>query len=745
MASLNAQALYQTGQYSEAISAYESAIQANPDIKRNYWYLGLVLLLIGQSEQAEATWLMGMWGGESEEVEEWQNELITVLKEEAFYQEIKLEASEKSLKIREKIQELFPNSLENNLQILRLHLQAKTYASEKLNQANLLTLIEQNQTSFDHFLFMAVIQEILNIDPTHEQLLELVALSIPCFKQSSYQTEYANLLGQSAKNIGYIQYQPEIAAALCEEALKLDPNNTELTASRAEFYQNGDQYHKGIEAAKQHLELVTTLADRIDGLKTLLKALVITGGRWEESTKVFQEQITLLHEFVQVRPQDLTLEQIARLFNSYFFAPYFADQPAQTHRLLQQINQVCAENTAHHAAERQTRYYQGYQERLKGRDPHRKLRIGYLSFCLRRHSVGWLARGLFEHHDPEKYDLYAYLVTMPTHQESLQDWYISRVKTAFKSTNVKDLADAIFEDEIDILIELDSITVDTTCSVVMLKPAPIQVTWLGWDASGIPTIDYFIADDHVLPANAQDYYHEKIVRLPQSYIACDGFEVGLPTLRREDLEIPPEAIAYYSVQKGYKRHPDTMRLQLEIIKAVPGSYFLIKGSNDTEDMERAFLNLADEVGVERDRLKFLAVDYSEPTHRANMLIADIVLDTYPYNGATTTMETLWMGIPLVTRVGEQFAARNSYTMLINAGVTEGIAHNAQEYVQWGIRYGTDPELRQSVHQKLQTARRTAPLWNGRQFASHMEAAYEQMWADYLAGQPVEELDGKASF
>jgi len=116
-----------------------------------------------------------------------------------------------------------------------------------------------------------------------------------------------------------------------------------------------------------------------------------------------------------------------------------------------------------------------------------------------------------------------------------------------------------------------------------------------------------------------------------------------------------------------------------------------------------------------------------------MAIADVVLDTYPYNGATTTMETLWMGIPMVTRVGQQFVARNSYTMMMNVGVTEGIAWSAEEYVDWGIRLGTDPDLRQEVSWKLRESRKTSPLWNGRQFAKEMEKAYTEMWDLYLQG------------
>lgn len=264
-----------------------------------------------------------------------------------------------------------------------------------------------------------------------------------------------------------------------------------------------------------------------------------------------------------------------------------------------------------------------------------------------------------------------------------------------------------------------------------MKPAPVQVAWLGWDASGIPAIDYFIADPYVLPENAQDYYQERIWRLPQTYVAVDGFEVATPTLRRDHLEIPHDAVVYLSAQSGHKRHPDTIRLQLQIIKEVPNSYFLIKGVADELALQESFSQIAEEVGVDLGRLKFLPRDPNEILHRANLAIADVVLDTYPFNGATTTLETLWMGIPLVTRVGQQFAARNSYGFMMNVGVTEGIAWTDEEYVEWGIRLGKDEALRWQIIGKLRVSRQTSPLWNAQQFTREMEKAYKQMWQRYV--------------
>lgn len=160
----------------------------------------------------------------------------------------------------------------------------------------------------------------------------------------------------------------------------------------------------------------------------------------------------------------------------------------------------------------------------------------------------------------------------------------------------------------------------------------------------------------------------------------------------------------------------------------------MKGLADQKSLKNFFFEIAESEGIASERLIFLPLAGSEAEHRTNLTIADIVLDTYPYNGATTTMETLWMGIPMVTRVGQQFSARNSYTMMINAGITEGIAWTDEEYVEWGIKLGKDENLRQQIAWKLRKNRQTAPLWNGKQFTREMENAYEQMWQKYIEGK-----------
>ncbi|MCS7148454.1 MAG: O-linked N-acetylglucosamine transferase, SPINDLY family protein, partial [Geminocystis sp.] len=366
----------------------------------------------------------------------------------------------------------------------------------------------------------------------------------------------------------------------------------------------------------------------------------------------------------------------------------------------------------------------------KPKNRQKKLKIGYIGHTLRSHSVGLLSRWLISHHDRENFSIYVYLVCQPEDYIT-QTFFINRVdKTYSGGRNVNEYITEIEKDEVDILVDLDSLTHNITAIVMSLKPAPIQVSWLGMDSSGIPSLDYFIADPYVLPDSAQEYYREKIWRLPHVYIAVDGFEIDIPTLKRQHLGIEEEAVVYLNVQNSFKRNPHIIRLQMQILKAVANSYLLIKGFGDEKATKDLFATIATEEGVNPDRIKFLPPTPTEAIHRANLKIADVVLDTYPYNGATTTLETLWQEIPIVTRVGEQFAARNSYTFMMNVGVREGIAFTDEEYVEWGIKLGKDENLRNKVSWQLRQAKHTSPLWNARQFARDMENAYRQMWEIY---------------
>lgn len=717
------------GNYSQAANLYEQAIEAEPENKSHYWYLGLMLLLQEQEAEAQMTWLLAMEESEPEQVELCTRELVQILQTEASRQE-EIVNYQIAWAIRQHIREISPENLDNILHIIRLSLILEIFAD---NDSNLAQVIQQLHSDipviFDEDLLLQVLNQLLDnyhLDPQTLELTEACLLD-GNFTEEFYQKINNLMFDKVAK---FVKHLPaKVAAKFLELYLRIQPNNIAILVNLANLYQQTGRYLESLEIADHILNSAQKLEDQIAGNYLIVGSLMRAGSNWSTAYTTYQKLQEILHRLIASNSL-VDENHFLSLMIIGGFSNYFTDDPKHTHEFRHQVAQFCQTGIQNYYQERAIVFQsKRLPKQLAGSSP---LKIGYISSCLRRHSVGWLSRWLFQYHNHDKFKIYAYSIKRST--DSLQKSITEQVSHFCDLSEVKtviEIAERIYQDKIDLLIDLDSITSGGVCGVMALKPAPVQVTWLGSDASDLPAIDYFIADSYVLPESAQSYYSSQIWRLPTTYIAVDGFEVGVPTLRRELLKIPNDSVVYLSAQTGYKRHPNTVRLQMKILKEVKNSYFLIKGIADEESIKNLFTQIAEEEGVEGDRLRFLPMDASEAIHRANLAIADVVLDTYPYNGATTTLETLWMCVPLVTRVGEQFAARNSYTMMMNAGITEGIAWTDQEYVEWGICLGKDAVLRQQISWKLRQSRQTSPLWNAQKFTREMENAYEQMWQRYV--------------
>lgn len=720
-------------EYDQAIQIYQQLIIDEPETINHYFYLGLLQLLQGQESEAQFTWMACITDDISiEQIDVWTSDLVNILYTEA--ERLKINADyETSWLICQHIHEIAPDNLDNLLVLVWLSIELRRLNSDDANFIELIEKLTENSISehrveFNHDLLWEIFASLIKYPP-HPLLTEFTEVILPFIQDPM---DFVYKLIRAAVDFAYLTPRNDLAISLLKLALQLVPEHLESLEHLSGIYQKVGDYDQGLETAKLCCQLSVRLEEKFSANALLLRALLNKGGQWQESLSTFAMQQSILSDLIAKNPTNLPQVTIDRLYNSNYFAPFIKDEPKLNRSLQNQISQLCQANTNIDLTEQMKKF------RQRDRSNFQKLKIGYISYCMATHSVGWLARWLISHHDRDQFEIYGYFQAYRQYPDDLQAWYESQMDGVYRSgidENLQgnNITEKIYQDQIDILVDLDSITLDSTCGVMSRKSAPIQVTWLGTDASGIPAIDYFIADPFVLPDSAQAYYSEKIWRLPQTYIAVDGFEIGIPSLRRDQMDIPPNAVVYLSAQRGYKRHIDTIRLQMQIIKSVPNSYFLIKGLADQDSVKALFTQVAIAEGVDPVRLRFLSLDTSEAVHRANLAIADVVLDTYPYNGATTTLETLWMCIPLVTRVGEQFAARNSYTMMVNAGISEGIAWTDAEYVQWGIRLGKDAALRQNIANRLKASRQTAPLWNGAKFTREMENAYKQMWNIYMQG------------
>lgn len=718
--------LAQAGNYIQAISLYEAWLEQEPSCRTAYWQLGLMHLLMGQEAEAQLTWMMAL-SEASEDVEDWTIELLTFLEQTA---EVKAAEQQFELAwlIRQHIREINPSDINNLLYIVRLSLQLERFTPNELDETGLILQLQAESDSVDRLLLWNVLQQVLELIPEHSLAIKFTEA---CSFYAESPADLIDILIPVCVRLMVKLLNSSAACHYAELCYRLDPNHLDTLFRLSLAYQNLERFEEGIAIARQYYDRCQTPFEKAIANSIILRGYMSAGSNWQEAAVLLDRQTALLDRWLdETTPQPDPLIDSSILAAPIFFYPYFSDDLAKNRTIQNRVAEFFQVSLQAHTA-KHIDDYQPYPQAPFIRTDRPKLRIGWLSRSMRRHSVGWLSRWLFKYYDRERFEFYAYFNQQARLDPFARYWFADQATCGCMfDGDILGVAKNIREDAVDILVDLDSLTADMNCGAMALKPAPVQVSWLGLDAPGLPAIDYFIADRYVLPDDAQAYYNERIWRLPQTYIAVDGFEIGVPTLRRDQLGIPVDAVTFLSSQYAYKRHPQTMRLQMQVIKQVPNSYFLIKGEGDEAGIRKAFEQVAEEVGVSVDRLRYLPRDPSEEIHRANLGIADVVLDTFPYNGATTTLETLWMGIPIVTKVGRQFAARNSYGMMMNAGITEGIAWTDEEYIEWGVRLGTDAALRQQIAWRLHQSRQTAPLWNAQQFTREMEKAFEQMWAIY---------------
>ncbi|MGB7416366.1 MAG: hypothetical protein WA902_19335, partial [Thermosynechococcaceae cyanobacterium] len=698
----------------EVIEIYEKAVQNKPGIVSLYWYLGLAYLLDRQEELAQTTWLFIMASGAEEEVVRWTQELVDILAEEAQRQLINKNL-DASWCIRRHLHEINPDHINNILHLLDLSLTLGEFEPRLIEDWSTINSIHNIQANHDDLeLLLSILVRAISFPSL--VVLELIDIFLSVLSSPQACTE---ALVTAAMKFADQSGNSEFSAQVTETCLKYHPGSLYSLQYLYVFYDRLADFKNSFKTAQRLFSSCKELPDRLLASYLRAKASIHANG-WLESSQYISDYKALMRELIEAEYQEIKGDTQFSLILIPQLLPYIQDNPQENLWFQNKISNLFQKSLKPHTHNTNSEH-----------ENKRPLRIGYIGHTLKAHSVGWLSRWLLHHHNKDKYEIVVYFINQNSENPFSQIWFKDKASShRHLDDNPQKAAEQIKNDQIDILVDLDSTTFNGTCMVMALKPAPIQVTWLGRDASGIPAIDYFIADPYVLAENAQAYYQEKIWRLPQTYIAVDGFEVGVPTLRRDQLNIPSDAVIYYTAQNGLKRHPDTVRLQMKILRDVPHSHLLIKGRSDEEMIQKLFTQLANEEGVDCNRLHFLPRDANEYTHRANLSIADVVLDTYPYNGATTTLETLWMGIPLVTRVGQQFAARNSYAFMMNVGVEEGIAWTDAEYVEWGVRFGREPDLRRNVAWQLDLSKQTSPLWNAKLFARQMESVYQQMWESY---------------
>ena len=288
------------------------------------------------------------------------------------------------------------------------------------------------------------------------------------------------------------------------------------------------------------------------------------------------------------------------------------------------------------------------------------------------------------------------------------------------------LAEQIRADRIDILFDLAGHTARNRLLVFARKPAPIQITWIGYEGTtGLAAMDYLLADRYVIPEGSEQYCRERVLRMPDGYLCYDppaaAPPVGpLPSLNRE-------YATFGSFNNLAKITPEVVAVWAEILRRVPAARLVLKylGLGD-QAVKRRYLDLFAACGVEPQRLELLpSSSYAE--YLAAYHQVDVALDPFPFSGGVTTCEALWMGVPVVTCPGETFASRHSLSHLSNAGQTETIARDLDEYVELAVSLAGDLPRLALLRAGLRPRMAASPLCDGKRFAANLAAMLGDVW------------------
>lgn len=502
-------------------------------------------------------------------------------------------------------------------------------------------------------------------------------------------------------NLGVLyrmMHKPEPALKYLRAAIKLDPLDATTAANLAYALLDVGQT---TEAEKLTRAIVERQPDNADGHLMLGFALTYQG---EVDAAI--ESFLVSH---RLAPQSAMPISNA-LFASLYSDRYDGAGILGLHRELAVKIAPATRAQTHHPSARKARA---------------ALRIGYLSPDLRSHPVSVFFEPILEHHDRDRVETFCYSTTNAPDQvtQRLQ----KRAGTWRDCNGWSDarIAAQIESDAIDILVELAGHTAQNGAAVLRSRPAPVQALYIGYPGtSGLPEVDYLIADARVCPPSCEKYYSERIARVDGSFWCYRPPErapaAGEPPLLRNG------HVTFGSYNALHKVSKTTFELWARLLRAVPQSRLVLKSLAFADEALRASVRRKwEDAGIDARR-----VDTEPPTDPAAFLAEyrriDIGLDPTPYNGGTTTCEALWMGVPVITLAGDRFSARMGASLLPNVGLPQMVAQSADDYVRIAAELAADPSQLRTLRRSLRDRMAASPICDAPRVARELEQAFQMM-------------------
>ncbi len=505
------------------------------------------------------------------------------------------------------------------------------------------------------------------------------------------------------------------AAKSYQQALAIRPEYPDALNNLGNIYSKQGKFSEAIKCYQKALEIEPQLKNTLYTLGNVL----LSQGRTDQVIKSYEEAFSIDPQFILAR-------------SNYVFSLHYSDslQPEDLFREHQKWGEL----------------YEAPLGRLTPEHrndptPERRLRIGYVSADFRNHSVAFFLEAIFSHHNRDLFEIICY-------SNSAQvDAVTKRLKSLVQgwrqveTMGDQKVADLIEQDGIDILVDLSGHTRGNRLLVFARKPAPIQVTYLGYpNTTGLKAFDYRFTDHNADPPGSTDHLHtEKLIRLPHGFLCfhppSDAPEAGLPPC------LINKKTTFGSFNNFAKISPTILKCWKQILEGCPESQMILK-TNYTidEESQRYWLNLLEENGIDQNRVQLKSMLRDGKKHLDLYKDIDVALDTFPYNGTTTTCEALWMGVPVVSLAGNAHVSRVGLSLLSMLGLEELVADSADQYVKKAIELAKNTNNLQELRRTLRSTIQKSALTDGQLQAQSLESAYRHIWKQWcLSRSSIEPL------
>jgi protein O-GlcNAc transferase len=353
------------------------------------------------------------------------------------------------------------------------------------------------------------------------------------------------------------------------------------------------------------------------------------------------------------------------------------------------------------------------------RAPGDRLRVGYVSSDFRDHAVAWLAVGLLENHDRERFDVFAYSTAASPAPSEVGARIARAVERPFNASRMtgREIAERIAADGIDVLVDLGGHTQGSRLDILAYRGAPLQGHFLGYaGTTGAEFVDFFVADAVTVPPGAERHFTEKVMRMERCCLPTDPARPIPQPASRVELGLPADAVVLCSFNQSIKIRPDTFAAWCAILQAVPNAVLWLR---DPGEPARSRLVAAAARWRVESRLAFAPHVPAREQHMSRLAAADIALDTFPYGSHTNAVDALWAGIPLVTTRGATFASRVGASALRTAGLDEWVFDDPANASQAVIALASDPAALAAAKERVRAARSSA-LFDAAAFARDFE-------------------------